>query len=61
MTSLGRPYLSLYPLRKTALQDLWIRLPFSMQKENPQSVRPQKKKKLVDSKKAPEPLNDFYE
>ncbi|WP_257474981.1 spore germination protein [Bacillus sp. MCCB 382] len=61
LTSLGRPYLSLYPLRKTALQDLWIRLPFSMQKENPQSVRPQKKKKLVDSKKAPEPLNDFYE
>ncbi|MDR0140098.1 spore germination protein [Metabacillus idriensis] len=61
LTSLGRPYLSQYPLRKTAFQDLWIRLPFSMQKNYPESLRPQKKKKRTFSKKNPEPLNDFYE
>ncbi|WP_299741889.1 spore germination protein [uncultured Rossellomorea sp.] len=61
LTSLGRPYLSQYPIRITSFQDLWVRLPFSMQKDNPKNLRPQKKKKLVDSKKKPEPLNDFYE
>jgi len=61
LTSLGRPYLSQYPLRITSFQDLWVRLPFSMQKFNPQILRPQKKKKFVDSKKKPEPMNDFYE
>jgi spore germination protein KA len=61
LTSLGRPYLSQYPLRITSFQDLWIRLPFSMQKDNPKNLRPQKKKKFIDSKKNSEPLNDFYE
>ncbi|MEO2074231.1 MAG: spore germination protein [Bacillus sp. (in: firmicutes)] len=61
LTSLGRPYLSIYPLRKTAFQDLWFRLPFSMQKENPQSLRPQKKRKSTGTGKNPEPMNDFYE
>ncbi|MDQ1143715.1 spore germination protein KA [Bacillus sp. SORGH_AS 510] len=61
LTSLGRPYLSIYPLRKTAFQDLWFRLPFSMQKENPQSLRPQKKRKSTGMGKNPEPMNDFYE
>jgi spore germination protein KA len=61
LTSLGRPYLSQFPLRITSFQDLWVRLPFSMQKDNPKTLRPQQKKKFVDSKKHPEPLNDFYE
>ncbi|MGG3564058.1 spore germination protein [Neobacillus rhizosphaerae] len=61
LTSLGRPYVSMYPLRKTAFQDLWVRLPFSMQKENPQSLRPQKKQKSTGTGKNPEPMNDFYE
>ncbi|WP_201712917.1 spore germination protein [Rossellomorea arthrocnemi] len=61
LTSLGRPYLSQYPLRITSFQDLWIRLPFSMQKYNPKTLRPQKQTKCVDNKKNPEPLNDFYE
>ncbi|MCM3090864.1 spore germination protein [Cytobacillus sp. FSL R5-0377] len=61
LTSLGRPYLSNYPMRRTAFQDLWIRLPFSMQKDNPQNLRPQKKKKVSGNQKNPEPLNDFYE
>ncbi|WML57106.1 spore germination protein [Neobacillus sp. PS2-9] len=61
LTSLGRPYVSVYPLRKTAFQDLWIRLPFSKQKENPQFLRPQKKRKSTGSGKNPEPMNDFYE
>jgi spore germination protein KA len=61
LTSLGRPYVSMYPLRKTAFQDLWLRLPFSMQKENPHFLRPQKKKKSTGNLKDQEPLNDFYE
>lgn len=36
LTSLGRPYLSMYPIRTTSFQDLWIRLPFSKQK----TIRP---------------------
>ncbi|PFO09614.1 spore germination protein [Bacillus sp. AFS076308] len=61
LTSLGRPYLSMYPLRKTAFQDLWVRLPFSMQKERPQFLRPQKKEKSTGNEINQEPLNDFYE
>ncbi|UOE53497.1 spore germination protein [Cytobacillus oceanisediminis] len=61
LTSLGRPYLSQFPLRKTSFQDLWIRLPFSMQKTNPINLRPQKRKKYTSSEENPEPLNDFYE
>lgn len=61
LTSLGRPYLSQYPLRTTSFQDLWVRLPFSMQKENPKTLRPQKKRKSTGTEKNPEPLNDFYE
>ncbi|RBP95832.1 GerA spore germination protein [Cytobacillus firmus] len=61
LTSLGRPYISFYPIRKTSVQDLWVRLPFSMQKYNPKNLRPEKKKKFTGTKKNPEPVNDFYE
>ncbi|WP_339148672.1 MULTISPECIES: spore germination protein [unclassified Sutcliffiella] len=61
LTSLGRPYLPLYPVRITAFQDLWVRLPFPLQKYNPKTLRPAKKEKYVDNQKSPEPLNDFYE
>ncbi|MDQ6598511.1 spore germination protein [Bacillus salipaludis] len=61
LTSLGRPYLSQYPIRITAFQDLWVRLPFSMQKRYPINLRPQKKIKSTGTKKNPEPVNDFYE
>ncbi|MEH7081872.1 spore germination protein [Neobacillus drentensis] len=61
LTSLGRPYLSLYPFRSTSVQDLWIRLPFSKQLENPTSLRPQKKRKATGNRENPEPVNDFYE
>lgn len=61
LTSLGRPYLSQYPIRNTSFQDLWVRLPFSMQKENPTTLRPQKKFKPTGKGKKPEPANDFYE
>jgi spore germination protein KA len=45
ISSLGKPYIGLYPLRKTAFQDLWIRTPFSKQTENPTDLRPEKKMK----------------
>lgn len=61
LTSLGRPYLSQFPLRITSFQDLWVRLPFSMQKENPTTLRPQKKRKSTGNRNNPEPMNDFYE
>ncbi|MGG3467018.1 spore germination protein [Neobacillus pocheonensis] len=61
LTSLGRPYISQYPIRITSFQDLWVRLPFSMQKENPKNLRPQKKSKSTGTVKTPEPMNDFYE
>ncbi|MDQ0201363.1 spore germination protein [Neobacillus ginsengisoli] len=61
LTSLGRPYISSFPLRLTSIQDLWVRLPFSMQKGNPTNLRPQKKKKSTGKGKNPEPVNDFYE
>lgn len=61
LTSLGRPYLSVYPIRTTSFQDLWIRLPFSKQKENPSTLRPQKKRKATGNRENPEPVNDFYE
>lgn len=61
LTSLGHPYVSQYPLRRTSFQDLWFRLPFSMQKENPINLRPQKKRKSTGNRKNPEPANDFYE
>ncbi|WP_413301892.1 spore germination protein [Bacillus sp. 1P10SD] len=61
LTSLGRPYIGEYPLRKTSIQDLWVRLPFSMQKDNPINLRPQKKRKSTGTGKNSEPLNDFYE
>ena len=61
LTSLGRPYLSIYPIRKTSFQDLWVRLPFSKQKENPTTLRPQKKWKSTGTGKKTEPANDFYE
>ncbi|MEH7494641.1 spore germination protein [Neobacillus niacini] len=61
LTSLGRPYLSQYPIRNTSFQDLWVRLPFSMQKENPKTLRPQKKWKSTGKGKNSGPANDFYE
>ncbi|MEH6995078.1 spore germination protein [Neobacillus drentensis] len=61
LTSLGRPYLSQYPIRKTSFQDLWVRLPFSKQKENPTTLRPQKKWKSTGKGKKTGPANDFYE
>lgn len=61
LTSLGRPYLSMYPIRNTSFQDLWIRLPFSKQKENPKTLRPQKKWKSTGTGKKTGPANDFYE
>ncbi|MEH6907963.1 spore germination protein [Neobacillus drentensis] len=61
LTSLGRPYLSMYPIRTTSFQDLWFRLPFSKQKENPATLRPQKKRKSTGNRENPEPMNDFYE
>ncbi|MGF6949666.1 spore germination protein KA [Neobacillus sp. B4I6] len=61
LTSLGRPYLSMYPIRSTSFQDLWFRLPFSKQKENPSTLRPQKKRKATGNRENPEPVNDFYE
>lgn len=61
LTSLGRPYVSLYPIRSTSFQDLWFRLPFSKQLENPTSLRPQKKRKATGNRENPEPVNDFYE
>ncbi|MCM3690399.1 spore germination protein [Neobacillus niacini] len=61
LTSLGRPYLSQYPIRNTSFQDLWVRLPFSMQKENPKTLRPQKKWKSTGTGKKTGPANDFYE
>lgn len=61
LTSLGRPYLSQYPIRNTSFQDLWVRLPFSMQKENPKTLRPQKKWKSTGTGKKTGPSSDFYE
>jgi spore germination protein KA len=61
LTSLGRPYLSMYPIRTTSFQDLWFRLPFSKQQENPTALRPQKKRKATGNRENPEPVNDFYE
>ena len=61
LTSLGRPYLSQYPVRKTSFQDLWIRTPFSMQKLNPSTLRPQEKRKSTGTGKKMGPVNDFYE
>jgi spore germination protein KA len=61
LTSLGRPYLSMFPMRKTSFQDLWFRLPFSQQKENPTTLRPQRISKATGNRENPEPANDFYE
>ncbi|MBT2728085.1 spore germination protein [Bacillus sp. ISL-75] len=61
LTSLGRPYLSMFPIRTTSFQDLWFRLPFSKQKANPTALRPQKKRKATGNRENPEPVNDFYE
>ncbi|MEH7377699.1 spore germination protein [Neobacillus drentensis] len=61
LTSLGRPYLSMYPIRSTSFQDLWFRLPFSKQQENPSTLRPEKKRKATGNRENPEPANDFYE
>lgn len=60
LSSLGKPYIGMYPLRKTAFQDLWIRQPFSKQKENPINLRPKKKLKSTNIKQ-PKRTSDFDE
>ncbi|WP_088042632.1 spore germination protein [Bacillus sp. EAC] len=61
LTSLGRPYLGSYPYRKTAIYDLWIRLPFSKQMKNPTNLRPNKKIRSTNDIKRPGPPSDFDE
>lgn len=61
LTSLGRPYVGFYPLRKNMFKDLWIRLPFSIQKENPENVRPQRKQRYLHDVKSSGPPSDFDE
>ncbi|MEE6453222.1 spore germination protein [Gottfriedia acidiceleris] len=61
LTSLGRPYIGAYPLRKTAFNDLWIRLPFAMQKKRPTNLRPASLFKSTSDKKSPGPPSDFDE
>ncbi|HYK72863.1 MAG TPA: spore germination protein, partial [Pseudoneobacillus sp.] len=61
LSSFGNPFIGLYPFRKTALQDSWIRLPFSKQIENPTVLRPEKKLKSTRILKYSKKNNDFYE
>ncbi|SFA85961.1 MULTISPECIES: spore germination protein [unclassified Bacillus (in: firmicutes)] len=61
ISSFGTPFIGLYPLRKTAFQDLWIRLPFSKQTDNPINLRPERKKKSTSIPKHPKRKTDFSE
>ncbi|MGD6963367.1 spore germination protein [Fictibacillus phosphorivorans] len=61
LTSLGRPYIGFYPFRMNMFKDLWIRLPFSVQKENPDNLRPQVKQRAVFDRRSPGPPSDFDE
>ncbi|PGS48447.1 spore germination protein [Bacillus sp. AFS041924] len=61
LTSLGRPYIGSYPFRKTTINDLWIRLPFAMQKKRPTNLRPVKLFRSTDDIKRPGPPSDFDE
>jgi hypothetical protein len=61
LTSLGRPYVGLYPFRKNMARDLWLRFPFSMQKTNPDNLRPQKKYRTTNDIKNLGPATDFDE
>lgn len=61
LTSLGRPYIGSYPFRKTAFSDLWIRLPFSMQKKRPTNLRPAKLFRSTNEVKRPGSPSDFDE
>lgn len=61
LTSLGRPYVGLYPFRKNMGKDIWIRFPFSMQKTNPDNIRPQKTYRVTNDHKQPGPATDFDE
>ncbi len=61
LTSLGRPYIGFYPFRKNMFKDMWIRMPFSMQKQNPENLRPQRKQRYTNDLKNPVPPSDFNE
>ncbi|XZF74859.1 spore germination protein [Bacillus sp. AL-1R] len=61
LTSLGRPYIGSYPFRKTAFNDLWFRLPFSMQKKRPTNLRPATLFRSTTDIKKPGPPSDFDE
>jgi spore germination protein KA len=61
LSSFGSPFAGLYPLRKTSFQDLWFRLPFSRQQQNPQNLKPEKKKKSTRNITYPKKITDFNE
>ncbi|PEC51084.1 spore germination protein [Bacillus sp. AFS077874] len=61
LTSLGRPYIGSYPFRKTAFNDLWIRLPFAKQKKRPTNLRPATLFRATNDIKRPGPPSDFDE
>ncbi|TYS67181.1 spore germination protein [Sutcliffiella horikoshii] len=47
LSSVGSPYSGLYPFRKSNIQDMWIRLPFSKQKKIADLTKSEKKKKTT--------------
>lgn len=61
LSSLGRPYVGFYPFRRNMNNDLWLRLPFSKQKTNPDNARPQRVNRFTNDFKNPGPPSDFDE
>ncbi|MBE4909892.1 spore germination protein [Bacillus luteolus] len=61
LSSAGNPFSGLYPFRKTNIQDMWIRLPFSKQKENPTLLKPKKKNKTTRRVSKNKRTTDFDE
>lgn len=61
LSSLKSPFSGMYPYRKTALQDTWIRLPFNKQKENPNLTKPKEKIKSTHHVTRPKKTTDFDE
>ncbi|MFB7141506.1 spore germination protein [Gottfriedia sp. NPDC056225] len=61
LTSLGRPYIGAYPFRKTTAFDLWVRLPFAVQKKRPTTLRPASLFRSTNDSKQPGPPSDFDE
>lgn len=61
LSSLGRPYVGFYPFRRNMNNDLWLRLPFSKQKTNPDNARPQRVNRFTNNLKNPGPPSDFDE